>query len=466
MIEFKKYTHHSQDLEQAILGACLLERDATGRIYDLVDPDTFYFEAHKIVYSAIKEMYEASCPIDIYTVTEWITNKQGIEIIDAINTDYFVSRLTNFVVGTANLEYHAHLIKEMWRRRRVIEIKYQKLDSDLDPTENAADINAELNKVLSGGIKHDWQDMTQLMIGLYQHQSEIQKTGGVGIRTGIKAIDRDNGGFHPGQMIAIGARPSVGKSALAGGLAVEISKQNKTVGIISLEMSNTEIAARLAAIDTDTDFHIIYRGLYKDTKEAEALYNKISSSTHKLPIYVSDKTEVNVLEIKSKASKLKHLHGLDCLIIDYLQLIGSDEQRNRTRENEISKISRATKIIAKDLNIPVILLCQLNREVTKRKGNDRYPQLSDFRESGSIEQDADIVMFLHSDWLSGIAQDEQGNTTEGKADLVIRKWRNGKSNFIVPLDFDGRKMKFTERNQQTFFAVPKNYSEPNKDDPF
>lgn len=463
MIEFKKYIHYSQDLEQAILGACLLERDATSRIYELVDTDTFYFTGHRQVFTTIKEMYEASCPIDIYTVTEWLTNKQGFETVD---TDYFVCRLTNFVVGTANLEYHAHLIKEMWRRRRVIEIKYEQLKSDLDPTENANDINDQLNKVLSGGFKSDWKDMTQLMIDLYRHQEEIKKTDGIGIRTGIKAIDRDNGGLHNGQMIAIGARPSVGKSAFAGGLAIEIAKQNKTVGIVSLEMSNTEIASRLVAIDTDTDFAVIYRGLYADSREAEALYNKIRTSTHKLPIYVSDKTDVNVLEIKSKAAKLKHLHGLDCLIIDYLQLIDSDEQRGRTRENEIAKISRATKIIAKDLNIPVILLCQLNREVTRRKGTDRYPQLSDFRESGSIEQDADVVMFLHSDWLSGIAQDETGNSTEGKVDLIIRKWRNGKSNFIIPLDFDGRKMKFTERSQPTFFNVPKDYSEPTKENPF
>jgi len=462
-MEFKKYKHFSQELEQAILGACLLEREALARIYDLVDVDTFYFSSHKMIFEAMKEMYQSGIPIDILTVTDWVINKKELLTLQDVNTYYFITRLTNQVVSTANLEYYSHIIKEMWRRRRVLEIKFSSID-DYDPQKNVTDINSALSKILGSGVKNEWKDMSELMVNLYQHQEEIRKTGGVGIKTGIKAIDKDNGGFQNGQMIVIGARPSVGKSAFAGGIAIEIAKQKKVVGIISLEMSNTEIAARLAAIDTDTDFSVLYRGLYFDHREAEIVYNRIGQHTSELPIYVSDKTDVNVLEIKSKASKLKHLHGLDCLIIDYLQLIDAPEERNRTRENEISKISRATKIMAKEMNIPVILLAQLNRDVTKRKGQDRYPQLSDLRESGALEQDADVVMFLHSDWMSGLPEDENGNTTEGKADLVIRKWRNGKSNFLVPLDFNGGKMKFTERNGN-FIHVPYQQNQ-NDDNPF
>ena len=151
---------------------------------------------------------------------------------------------------------------------------------------------------------------------------------------------------------------------------------------------------------------------------------------------------MNIFEIRAKAEKLKSLYGLDCIMIDYLQLINTPESYNRTRENEIAKISRYCKVMAKELNIPVILLCQLNREVTKRKGQDRYPQLSDLRESGAIEQDADIVIFLHRDWMSGHIADENGQSTELRADLIVRKWRNGRNNFIIPLDFDPPKMKF------------------------
>lgn len=452
---FKPITHYGKDLEQAILGACMLEPMVFGRIYSIVEEETFYFGGHKIIFSAMKKMYAESVPLDIFTVTEWVVNKLGMESVDGDNTAYFVTKLTNYVVSTANIEYHCYLIKEMWQRRKVLEIRYNKLSgTGLDPVQDVEEINQQLNKILSGTIKSDWVDMSELMVKLYRHQEEMQLSGGVGIHTGLKTIDRENGGIHAGQMVVIGARPSVGKSALAGSIAMSMAKNGKVVGIISLEMSNTEIAARLAALDTDTDFGVLYRGLYRDENETQKVYTRIANHTSTLPIYVSDKTDVNVLEIKAKANKLKGLHGLNCLIIDYLQLVDAPEAYNRSRENEIAKISRACKLMAKDMNIPVILLCQLNREVTKRKGNDRYPQLSDLRESGSIEQDADVVMFLHSDWMSGILTDDGGNTTEGKADLVIRKWRNGKNNFIIPLDFDGPKMKFTEAANYGFHSVP------------
>jgi replicative DNA helicase len=302
----------------------------------------------------------------------------------------------------------------------------------------------ELNQKSS---KSDWQDMTELMVNLYRHQAEMQKTGGMGITTGFKGLDKESGGFHPGQLVVIGARPSVGKSALAGQMAVSMASSGLTVGIISLEMNNNEIAARLAAIDAEIDFNVLYRGLYSDERQRDWVYERIGRHTSTLKIFVSDKTDVNINEIRVKAQKLKHLHGLDCLFIDYLQLIDSDETKNSNRENEIRKISRGAKIMAKEMNIPVIELCQLNREVTKRKGHERYPQLSDLRESGSIEQDADVVMFLHRDFMSGIEVDENGNSTQNQADIVVRKWRNGNANFIYPLDFDPPKMKFRERGQ-------------------
>ena len=270
-------------------------------------------------------------------------------------------------------------------------------------------------------------------------------------------MDKENGGFQDGQLIVVGARPSMGKSALVSGMAIEMGKKNLVTGIVSLEMSNTEIAARLAAYDADTDFNVVYRGLYKDMDETHRLYSKIGNSTSTLPIWVTDKTRVNISEIRAKAEKLKKLHGLDCLMIDYLQLVTPiGGSYNKNRENEIAEMSRGCKIMAKELNIPVILLCQLNREVTKRKGQERYPQLSDLRESGAIEQDADVVMFLHRDFMAGYEVDENGVSTERQADLVIRKWRNGKSNFKISLDFDPPKMKFSERKNEMFVPISVN----------
>jgi replicative DNA helicase len=284
------------------------------------------------------------------------------------------------------------------------------------------------------------------MFNLMVHQQKIKEGKVEFLTTGFKAIDKLNGGFSPGQMIVIGARPSMGKSALMGKIAVAIAQQKKTVGIVSLEMNNNEIAARLASLETDIEFWRIYRNLFTDQNQQESFYNKISKQSINLPIFISDKTKVDINEIRAKATKLKYKHGLDILMIDYLQLVGSEETNNRNsnREQEVAKISRGVKLLAMELEIPAIILCQLNRQVTSRKGKERYPQLSDIRESGSIEQDADVVMMLHRDWMSGFEVDDAGMSTEGQADLLGVKWRNG-ALFKLDLDFNPEKMKFSEK---------------------
>lgn len=452
--QFTENIHYSIELERAVLGSVMLEKFALSRIINIIDnPNIFYYDENKIIYSCFLEMYKQSVPIDTLTVIDYIINKKGLigEFLDGV--PYTVTKCTSNVVATNNLEYHSHVLKEMFARRRVFEIKYSPMeDSGLDPMQNIKIINEELNKLTVYKSKKEWSDMSELIIELYQHQEEMKATGGIGILSGFKQIDDANGGFFNGNMIFIGARPSVGKSALANTMAVTMALNNTKVGIVSLEMSNVEIAARVSAIDTDIDYSKIYRGLLYDEREKQMMYERITNSTVNLPIYVSDNTDVDMYQIRAKAERLKNKHGLDCLIIDYLQLIGEDEAKNSNRENQISRISRGCKILAKDLSIPVIVLGQLNREVTKRKGEERYPVLSDIRESGAIEQDSDIVMFLHSDFMSGRTEDENSNSTEGQADLVIRKWRNGKNNFIVPLDFIGSKMKFIERENGSSYT--------------
>lgn len=465
-MEFKKGIHFSQELESAILGACLLEKEALGRIYGTIEEECFYFESHKTVFAVLKKMYQEGIMIDILTVSDYLLRVKKVEILQNYDVIYFITSLTNWVVSTAHLEFHSYIIKQMWMEREVMRLTLGGVQGD-NVQEQIKTINQKLQSLQQKATEHDWQDMTQLMVDLYRHQEEMKLTKGIGKPSGIGSLDRENGGFQNGQLIVVGARPSMGKSALVSGMAIEMAKRNSTIGIVSLEMSNTEIAARLAAYDTDTDFNVVYRGLYKDMEETHRLYNKIGNSTSTLPIYVTDKTKVNIPEIRAKAEKLKALHGLDCLMIDYLQLVSAiGGSYTKNRENEIAEMSRGCKIMAKEMNIPVILLCQLNREVTKRKGGDRYPQLSDLRESGAIEQDADVVMFLHRDYLMGIEVDENGTSTEKQADLVVRKWRNGKSNFIIPLDFDPPKMKFTERTGQPKFthAAPSPYEKDDKEE--
>lgn len=471
---FKKHFHFSHELEMAILGICMLEKTAFSRTYGLIDDQVFYVTGHGEVYRSMKKMYQDGIVIDIETVIDHLMRVRGIEILDGYNVPAFVCRLTNSVVSGAHVEYHCHIIKTMWMEREIINLTHGGLKFDGDVRGKISEIQVKLQDLNHKATQSDWKDMTELMVNLYQHQSQMEITGGMGITTGFKSLDKQSGGFHPGQLIVIGARPSVGKSALSGQMAIEIAKSGKTVGIISLEMNNNEIAARIAAIDTDTDFNVLYRGLYYDENQRNGIYNRIAKHTSDLKIYVSDKTDVNINEIRAKAMKLQHMHGLDLLVIDYLQLIDSDESKNSNRENEIRKISRGAKIMAKEMSIPVIELCQLNREVTKRKGVDRYPQLSDLRESGSIEQDADVVMFLHRDYLAGILEDENGRSTERQADLVIRKWRNGNANFILPLDFDPPKMKFSERGvvnswkpiDLVDFSESANRNNNNEKDPF
>jgi replicative DNA helicase len=447
MIEFKPYVHHGKELEQAVLGICLLEKLAFGRIYGLLESDHFYTKGHQQVFSIYKEMYDNSLPIDLFTVAEYLTNK-GIDKINGEDLHPYLTRLTNYVVSSAHVEYHCHLIKKMWQRRKIYEIKYSQIESDFDVRKNLSDINSQINKILGNEIRQDWYDMTELMYNLMVHQSEMASGKRTFITTGFKKADDLNGGFYNGQMIVIGARPSVGKSALMGQMALEMARTGKKVGIISLEMNNNEIAARLSSIETGIDFSTIFRTIANDEKLHKQFYEKISSDTINLPIYLSDKTKVNVSEIRAKAMKLKASKGCDCIMIDYLQLIdGTTDNKNYNREQEVAKMSRGLKLMAQELDIPVIVLCQLNRNSTARSYKDRFPKLSDLRESGAIEQDADVVMFIHRDYMSGWQVDESNNSTEFIADLLAPKWRNG-ATFHLQLDFDPPKMKFSEQKNQ------------------
>ena len=453
--------HYSKDLEYAILGACLIEKTAFGRTYGLIDELSFYFEDNQKIYASISEMFRDSIPIDLVTVALRMQEK-GI-VLSNQNTPYSLCKCTNHVCSTANLEYHCYILKNMWRKREVEKITNSGADHTLDSKEQIRIINEQLSGIVGNDIKREWMTMDEVIYELMIHQEEILKGNKEFITTGFRSIDKENGGFAAGNMVVIGARPSVGKSALMGKMAISMAKNNKNVGIISLEMNNVEIAARLSSLETEIEFYKIYRNLFDDENQKENFYQKVSSETVNLPIFISDKTKVDINEIKAKASKLKRLHGLDCLMIDYLQLVSSEnDSRNFNREQEVARISRGLKLMAMDMQIPVIVLCQLNRQSTQRKGQSRYPQLSDLRESGAIEQDADVVMMLHRDWLlEGHQSDENGNSTEYKADLLVQKWRNG-ATCHLELNFEPRKMKFSE--QSSYSYVPRDTNQ--SDNPF
>jgi replicative DNA helicase len=416
-------------------------------------------------------MFQNNTPIDMLTVWErmiakrvelkWSAKYGSGDVSKDITA--FLINCTTAVVSSAHLEYWVQIVKEMWKRREIEKITRAGIDPTGDPSKQGYEINEKINDILGGQVKQDWYDLNDLYWNLLLHQQDIKSGKKQLVTTGFKAIDRMNGGFSGGQLIVIGARPSVGKSALMNKIAFAIAKQEKPVGIISLEMNNTEIAARLASIQSETSFGIIYRNLFQDQREHEIFYDRISKASQ-LPIYVSDKTKVDTNEIKAKAIKLKHRKGLSCLIIDYLQLVEGSTSKNYNREQEVAKISRGLKLMAMEMEIPVIVLCQLNRASTGRKGKDRYPQLSDLRESGAIEQDADVVMMLHRDWMAGYeANPETGASTEFDADLLGVKWRNG-AQFHLSLDFKPELMKFSEKHTASF--VPVHIPKDNEEDPF
>lgn len=456
----KEGIHYAKELEHAIIGICLLEPDAFGRVYGTLEEKHFYIEDAAKTFSVLSDMFQNSRPIDMITVWQqmvsgnvelnWFKKFGSGDVSKDITA--FLANCTNAVVSSSHLEYWALIVREMWKRREIEKITRSGIDLNDDPAKQGYRVNEKINEILGSEVKQDWYDLNDLYWNLLLHQNDIKSGKKELVTTGFKAIDKMNGGFSPGQLIVIGARPSVGKSALMNKIAFAIAKQNKPVGIISLEMNNTEIAARLASIQSETSFGIIYRNLFNDQNEHQIFYDRISKGS-KLPIYVSDKTKVDVNEIKAKAIKLKHRNGLSCLILDYLQLVEATTSKNYNREQEVAKISRGLKLLAMELEIPVIVLCQLNRSVTSRKGKDRYPQLSDLRESGAIEQDADVVLMLHRDWMSGFeAHPDSGNSTEFEADLLGVKWRNG-ATFHLELEFSPELMKFSEKQKVSLIPV-------------
>lgn len=466
---FVKDRHYSQDMEVAIIGLCLLEKQAFSRTYGLIKAEDFYFESTREAYKAMIWMYDHNAPIDTLTVTDYLVRKKGWnDFFGFSSVGYFLLQTTNHVTSSAHLEYYCHCIHEMWIDREIIRLTFSG-PGEGNAREKIIELQNKLTLLSAGSAEKDWYDMAEIIIELFKHREKIQ-TQGPGILTGIQKMDKTNGGFMPGDMIVIGARPSVGKSAFLALLATNMARQNKKVGIISLEMNNAKIAGRIASLDADIDFSVLYRGLEMDENLQRRVYDQLGSVTANLPIYVSDKTNVSMPEIKAKAQKLMHKHGCDIIFIDYLQLVDSAPglSKNSNRENEVRQMSRGAKIMAKDLNIPIVVLAQLNREVTSRKGADRHPHLSDLRESGAIEQDADVVMFLHRDWMAGIETDENGNSTKDQADLIVRKWRDGEPNLKIPLHFDGPRMKFSELIVEETWkpipvSAPKNYYETEKD---
>jgi replicative DNA helicase len=428
------------ELENAVIGVCLLEGEAVGRIYGIIAPEMFYHERNRNIFQAILDLWQDGVPVDLLTVHDKLI-KDGKSVLFGESSALLLTRATNNVVSSAHLETHSKILKDLYVERETERLTKSGISKEGDIYEEVGRLQSTLNKLMEVKAGNDFRSIDNGIVNVYRHMEAASKGGLIGISTGIKALDKLSGGFRNGGMYILAARPSVGKSAMMGRMVLGAALAGKKVAIISLEMDEVQLTSRLSSLMTNIPYWKIDKGLIAEEYERKKFYDTVNRRLANLPIYISEKLSVNLAEIRAKASKMHKLGRMDILFIDYIGLIDEGGLRGQSREQIVSNISRGLKLLAMELSIPIVVLCQLNR-MSETTG-DKKPKLYHLRESGSLEQDADGVMLLHRDWMSGIQSDANGNSTENNADLIIAKWRNG-SIGELKLGWDGEKMKFFE----------------------
>lgn len=446
-LEHGKLPPQAVDLEEAVLGALMLEKEAVNTAIDILQPKSFYKETHQKIFSAIQDLFTKSEPVDILTVTHEL-KKRGE--LDLIGGPYYITQLTNRVASAANIEFHARIISQKYIQRELIRISSEIITDAYDET---TDVFALLDKaetslfsVAEGNIRKNYESMSDLIRESIKQieDAKNQESGVIGVASGFTALDRVTSGWQQSDLVIIAARPAMGKTSyvlsLARNAAVDFGIP---VAFFSLEMSSVQLVTRLVSAESEISSEKLRSGNLRND-EIQQIHTKIAGLAE-APIFIDDTAGLSVFELRAKARRLKAQHGIQLLIIDYLQLMSGSGDNKGNREQEISMISRSLKSIAKELSIPVLALSQLSRAVETR-GGDKRPQLSDLRESGSIEQDADMVQFIHRAEYYGLTEDEDGNSTQGMATIIIAKHRNG-SVGDVKLKFVNHLAKFEDFEQ-------------------
>ena len=439
------------DLEEAVLGALMLEKDALTTVVDILRPESFYKDQNKEIYAAIQELFKNSEPIDMLTVTNQLRKDGKLEFVGGA---YYIAELTRGVNSSANIEYHARIVSEMSIKRELIriasEIQKDAFEDTTDVFQLLDKTESSLFEVSESNIRKNYDNMRTLMGQAIKELEERKnhKDGLTGVPSGFTALDRVTSGWQKSDLVIIAARPAMGKTAFVLSALRNASVDfDQPAAIFSLEMSSVQLVNRLISAEAELESEKIKKGSLAD-HEWEQLVHKTSKLTN-APIYIDDTPGLSILELRAKCRRLKAQHDIQLIIIDYLQLMSGDSSKGGgNREQEIASISRALKGIAKELDVPVIALSQLSRAVETR-GGDKRPQLSDLRESGSIEQDADMVMFLYRPEYYGITEDENGLPTTGMGQVIIAKHRNG-SLEDVDLKFIGKYTKFCDLDAVDF----------------
>jgi len=423
-----KLQPQATELEEAVLGAMMLEKEALSTVIDILKPDAFYKPAHQSVYRAIVDLFNESEPVDILTVTNRLKKNGELEIAGGA---YSVSQLTNRVASSANSEYHARIILQKYIQRELIRISTEVINHSYEESSDVFDLldkaTESIYQLVDANVRKQQDSISKLLAKAIEQIEEAshQTSGVTGVASGFTTVDRITGGWQKSDLVILAARPAMGKTALvltlARNAAVDFAKP---VVVFSLEMSSLQLVNRLISAEAELEQEKIRKGDLKDYEFVQL--NERISKLSKAPLFIDDTPALSIFELRAKARRLKENHDIQMIVVDYLQLMTSGvEGRGGNREQEISYISRSLKSLAKELDIPIIALSQLSRDVEKRATGTKRPQLSDLRESGAIEQDADMVIFIYRPEYYGLDVFEDDQPSRGMAELYIAKNRHG-----------------------------------------
>jgi replicative DNA helicase len=426
-ISLEKTLPSNLEAERAILGAILLDDKAVLTIFETLKAQDFYLESHRRIFEKMMHLTNESRPIDLVTLKDALQRASELE---SVGGAAYLASLTDGLPRAINIEFYAQIVKEKSTLRRLIQASNEMMSRSYQDEEPAQAVLQFAEKAIfdiAGQHFHTgFTPISPIVSDVFRQIEELsnKKAAVTGLETGFVDLDRMTAGLHPGDLIIVAARPSLGKTSLCLNIAEFAAiKNKKSVGIFSLEMSKEQLVKRLLCSESRIDAHRVNTGyLNKDD------WNRLSRASGDLSetrIFIDDTASITIAELRTKARRLSLEHGLDLIIVDYLQLMSGSAQRYENRTQEISQISRGLKGVAKELGVPLIAVSQLSRAVESRTGEHRRPQLSDLRESGSIEQDADVVMFIYREDMSNPTEENMG-----KAELIIGKQRNGPTGSI------------------------------------
>jgi replicative DNA helicase len=462
------------DIEQIVLGAMMLEKNAVSKTIDILKPASFYDPKHQYIYAAIRELFASTNPIDLITVSTLLKKRGELE---ASGGAAYLSQLTNRVASAAHIEFHARVISEKHIKRELIRMSSDIIRDSYDETKDVFDVmgsaEGELFQIAENNMGKQVQSLQSVVLeAIEEIEKASQNTDGIsGVPTGFFDLDKLTSGWQRSDMIVIAARPAMGKTAFVLSMARNTAVDyGKAVALFSLEMSSVQLVKRLISSESRINAEKLRKGNLRED-EFQQLHSRITKLAT-APIFIDDTAGLSVFDLRAKCRRLKMQHNIELVIIDYLQLMSAkDGKGGGNREQEISTISRSIKEIAKELNIPIIALSQLSRSVEQR-GGDKRPILSDLRESGAIEQDADIVGFIYRPDYYGFLEDEDGNPNNGIGEIIIAKHRNGATDrvrlrFVQEYarfenieSFEGNSMNDTfknAKNESYTITVPSNF---------